>query len=43
MALTNKALVLGHAKFGIETDNNYTHKLQQDMSTITNMVTMQNA
>jgi hypothetical protein len=30
MALTNKALVLGHAKFDIETDN-YTYKLQQDM------------
>jgi len=30
MALTNKALVLGHAKFGLETDDNYTHKLQYD-------------
>jgi len=29
MALTNKALVLGHAKFCMETDN-YTNTLQQD-------------
>jgi hypothetical protein len=30
-ALTNKALVLSHAKFGMETDDNYTYILQQDM------------
>jgi hypothetical protein len=30
-ALTNKALVLSHAKFGMETNDNYTHTLQQDM------------
>jgi len=30
-ALTNKALVLGYAKFGMETGDNYTYTLQQDM------------
>jgi len=30
-ALTNKAMVLGHAKFGMETGDNYTYTLQQDM------------
>jgi hypothetical protein len=28
---TNKALVLGHAKFGTKTDDNYTYILQQGM------------
>jgi hypothetical protein len=30
-ALINKATMLGHAKFGTETDDNYTYTLQQGM------------